>query len=181
MTREILPFAASDISALARSLHRELRAINDMPGHVQLLNMLARSAGFRNYQHLKAQHDARDRLAQPPATPDTVDHLLVERAARHFNADGTLVRWPARASHQALCLWALWSRMPTGKSFAEAEMNDMLRGWHSFGDHALLRRALFNAGLVSRSRSGSDYRRIEQLPPPEALALIRHIETRLPG
>ena len=58
MTKTTLPFAAPDISGLAKTLSRELRALETPPGHVQLLNILARAAGHRNYQAMKAQHDA---------------------------------------------------------------------------------------------------------------------------
>jgi hypothetical protein len=49
---------------------------------------------------------------------------------------------------------------------------------HRFGDSALLRRELFDGGWVSRTPDGSDYRRIEREPPPEALALIQHLRLR---
>ena len=54
MSRDILPFIAPDLSALAKTLGRELDLIDGKPGHVQLLNMLARGIGFRNFQHLRA-------------------------------------------------------------------------------------------------------------------------------
>ncbi len=38
---------------------------------------------------------------------------------------------------------------------------------------SLLRRSLIDHRLVERATDGSWYRRIEQAPPPEALAMIR--------
>lgn len=55
MTRTPLPYSAGDISALARSLRTQLAARQGMPGHVELLNMLAKAAGHRNFQHFRAQ------------------------------------------------------------------------------------------------------------------------------
>ena len=55
MTRSLFPFYASDISSLARSLHTQLSAYGHTPGHVDLLNMLARAVGSRNFQHFRAQ------------------------------------------------------------------------------------------------------------------------------
>ena len=51
MSRLSLPFHAQDISALAKSLKGQIAATDRDPGHVELLNMLARSSGYRNFQH----------------------------------------------------------------------------------------------------------------------------------
>ncbi|WP_366558561.1 DUF2087 domain-containing protein [Rhodopseudomonas sp.] len=159
-------------------MHRELEACDSKPGHLQLLNILTRSAGYQNFQHFRAQHQAEARLEREPPVHDPVDHLRVERVARHFDAAGLLVRWPSKANHQALCLWALWSRLPSGRSMAESQISELLRANHLFGDHALLRRELFDNQLVSRSADGSDYRRIERRPPQEAIMLIQHLSLR---
>ena len=178
MTRTVFPFAARDMSALARSLARELEAGDHRPGHVQLLNMLARAVGYRNFQHFRAQHAAGERLdeAQPPAQP--VDHLQVERVARYFDADGRLARWPAKTSLQRLCLWVLWSKIPPGQVMTETQISTLLKDLHGFGDHALLRRDLVDTRLAARTSDCREYQRIEQRPPAEALALIRHLGTR---
>jgi hypothetical protein len=180
MTRTIFPYAASDVSGLARALHRELEASDRKLGHVQLLNLLARSAGYQNFQHFRAQFAAKDRLDGPPAVSDPIDHLRVERVAGHFDELGFLIRWPAKANHQLLCLWSLWARIPSGESLSEARINEILRANHLFGDHALLRRALCDHDLVSRTADGRAYRRIERRPPPDALVLIRHLALRGP-
>lgn len=173
MSRTVFPFAAQDVSALAKSLTRELEACDGKPGHVQLLNMLTRAVGYRNFQHFRAQHAAGDRLDAAPGPADPVDHLLVERVARCFDAAGRLVRWPSKPSHQVLALWGLWSRIPHGVVMTEQQISALLKTLHLFGDHALLRRELFNRRLVWRTPDCRGYERIERAPPPEALALIR--------
>jgi hypothetical protein len=178
MTRTVFPFAATDVSALARALNRELEAQDRKLGHVQVLNLLARAGGFRNFQHFRAQFDAEARLQRPIEAAPAVDHLRVERAARHFDEAGLLLRWPAKASHVELGLWVLWSRVPAGRTLTEKQFNELLNAQHGFGDHALLRRALCEHGLMSRTPDGRAYRRIEHKPPPEALALIRHLAPR---
>ena len=175
--RTPLPFATPDISALAKTLSREIRALETPPGHVQLLNMLARAAGYRNYQAMKAQHDAGERLAAPVAPAEPLDRLLVERTARYFDADGRLRSWPAKVSQQRLCLWALWSRMPPEAELTERDVSDRLKDAHLFGDHAMLRRDMVDMGLLTRTRDGRVYRRVERPPPAEALALIRQVST----
>lgn len=227
MSRPRFPFIAKDVSALARSLQRELAACGmpsqlagrggrpaddacgssahdatggptvgpasdaarvsaNAPGHVshvQLLNMLVRAVGYRNFQHYRAQFAARERLErlaapEPAAQEEPVDLRRVERAARHFGPDGLLARWPGKVSLQRLCLWWVWSRLPAGHEMTGTQMDDALRACHHFGDHALLRRWLCDLGMATRTPDGRQYRRVEQRPPQEALALLQHLRER---
>lgn len=181
MTRTVFPYAARDVSALARSLGRELEAGDHKPGHVQLLNMLARAVGYRNFQHFRAQHEARDRLEQDPPPARPIDHLQVERVAAAFDEAGRLVRWPSKTSHQVLALWGLWSRLPSGRVMTEQQISELLRELHLFGDHALLRRELFDRRMVWRTPDCRAYERIERAPPPEAVELIRRLGRAKPA
>ena len=174
MPRTFLPFAVDDISALARSLRSQLAARTDPPGHVEMLNMLARAAGARNFQHFRAQTTAEPSSPAPETEPEP-DFALVERTARHFDAEGRLASWPARTSLQSLALWGLWSRIPAEAVFTEVGFNQKLNAISQIGDPALLRRSMVHAGLVSRTDDCRDYRRIERGPPPEARALIRRL------
>jgi len=178
MSRTVFPFVAPDVSAFARSLSRELEGCEHNPGHVQLLNMLTRSAGYQNFQHFRAQFAAQDRLEQPPPAPQPVDYVLVGRVARHFDEAGRLVRWPSKGGHWRLCLWAMWSHIPARSILSEKQINAVLCEQHTFGDPALLRREMFNTKMVTRTRDCREYQRLEQTPPPEAVALIRHLSGR---
>lgn len=60
MARESLPLVVDDLSTFTKSLRTQLLAHPATPGHQTLLNMLARAAGHRNLQMLKAR---------PPALP----------------------------------------------------------------------------------------------------------------
>ena len=168
MSRQIQSLTIPDLSAFAKSLRTQLAGADDTPSHVEMLTMLARAAGFRNYQHFRAASAER-----PPVEP--VDLTLVEKVSRHFDAQGVLMRWPSRNSLQPLCLWALWARMEPGRDYADRENTELLNGLASFGDHALLRRALVDMCYVARTRDGRTYRRIEQKPPAELSALLRRI------
>ena len=177
MTRTAYAYEVADISALAKALVRQLADTGEPPGHLAMLNMLARGAGFRNFQHFRASHGAEAELAEvEPA--DTTDYTQVTRALRQFDAQGRLIRWPSRASQIALCLWPLWAHIPADTSMTEREISARLNDWHLFGDAAQLRRFMVGAGMVSRNPDCTDYRRIEQRPPPEALALIRKLAER---
>ncbi|AWD21503.1 DUF2087 domain-containing protein [Fuscovulum blasticum] len=181
MTRTLVPLLVADLSAFTRALARQLTAAESPPSHQTLMNMLARAAGFRNLQHLGAAQAAAARLDSPPPPPEAVDHTLVARALNQFDATGRLVGWPARRNVQVLCLWALWARLPVGGSRTERQFSALLNGLHSFGDAALLRRDMVMLGLIRRAPDGTDYARLEQRPPPEARALIRHLALRGTG
>src|SRR5215831_9668545 len=166
MTRSIFPFYASDISALARSLNSQLAACGHIPGHVEMLNMLARAVGSRNFQHLRAQVIAEKRLMRPRDVAAHVDYVDLQRLSRYFDANGRLIRWPTKFTHQEICLWALWSKLPSRKILSEREINELLCTNHRFEDPALLRREMKERKMLSRTSDGREYRRIERRPPP---------------
>ena len=72
MTRIALPYSAPDLSALARLLERALvdhqTTHGRLPGHVEMMNLLARGAGKRNVQELKADAAGAARVARLAAT-----------------------------------------------------------------------------------------------------------------
>lgn len=181
MSRTPLPLHVDDISAMARSLRGQLSQCENTPGHVELLNMLARAGGFKNFQHFRGaagmQAEEPSGFARPEArekpAEQAVDAARLKRVARYFNPAGQLIRWPGKYSHQEPCLWVLWSKLPANQDMAETQVNDLLRGWHLFGDHALLRRELFDRKMLTRTPDGRIYRRIERVPSDEALALFR--------
>ena len=173
MTKTAIALQVPDLTAFARSLSREL---TPPPGHLALLNMLARAAGFRNFQHLRASHKAGARLSPEPAP--LPDLTRVQSALRHFDVAGQMTTWPSRTGVQHLCLWALWARLPKGP-LTERQISDLLNRWHAFTDAAILRRTLCALDLVIRSPGGTEYIRQERPPTPEARALIRALQPRL--
>ena|SRR5436190_18492952 len=175
MIRPVFPFYASDISALARSLNTQLAGCDRTPGHVELLNMLARAVGSRNFQHFRAQVIAEKRLTRASEAPVPVDYVALQRLSRYFDANSRLIRWPTKFSHQEPCLWVLWSKLPPRKTVSEREMNQLLLANHRFEDPALLRREMKERKMLTRTRDGREYRRVERKPPAMALALIRFL------
>lgn len=176
MSRTALPFISGDISALARSLKDQLGKLEHLPGHVELLNMLARSLGFRNFQHFRSQKVGLDQTDDP--MPDLIDMARVNGLMRFFDTEMRLSRWPSKLSHQQSCLWVLWSRLPPKQVLSEAQINRLLQAGHAFGDHALLRRWLCDYGMVIRTVDGREYRRVERRPPSEARMLIHCVHRR---
>ncbi|WP_010140973.1 DUF2087 domain-containing protein [Oceanicola sp. S124] len=125
---------------------------------------------------MRASASAGARLERRPKAP--ADLRAVERALHQFDAAGRLRHWPARRQVRALCLAALWARLPAGTLLREVEVNALLNAAHLFGDPAQLRRELVSEGLVRRNRDGSDYCRVEAAPSPEARALISQLARR---
>ena len=204
MTRTALPYAAPDLSALARLLERALLdhhvTHGRLPGHVEMMNLLARGAGKRNLQELQAAHASqtsagdvsppaagRDlwfdapELLDPATTPAVAPPELSERAAKTlkcFDFSGRLTRWPPRLSQQRLAMWVLWTRFDARRVYTEAEVNQVLKAWHAFGDHATLRRELINHQLMTRKDDCSEYRKLVQWPDEEAQGLMRALRKR---
>lgn len=164
MSKQLIPFAVADMSALAKSLRSQLAGLDHKPTHVEMLNLLARASGHQNFQALRAGF-------VPEAAP-AFDQSRVDRVIRHFDEQGRMVRWPARTNHQQLCLWVIWSRIPATERLSEPKLNRYIIDAHLFGDHAILRRSMVDAGLLARTPDGRVYRRIEQTPPADAMALL---------
>jgi hypothetical protein len=207
MTRTVVPYAAPDISALARLLERSLAdhqiTHGRLPGHVEMMNLLARGAGKRNLQQLQAEaagappaqeastaastvtdlwFDAPE-LLDPATTPHPEQSTprLSERAARTlkcFDFSGRLMRWPPKLSQQRLAMWVLWTRFDARRVYTEAEVNKVLKAWHVYGDHATLRRELINHQLMTRKSDCSEYRKTPQWPDDEAKGLLRALRAR---
>lgn len=177
MTKQAIPLIAEDITHFSRALAKQMEKQTPPLSHLSLMNMVSRAAGFQNYQHLRAAHQAGGRLATSQVS-ENVDLRLVERTLNQFDQAGRLKQWPKRRSVQDLSLWALWARLPSGVLMQEPEVNALLLNEHLFEDTAMLRRGWVGLGLVTRNRDGSDYRRCELKPPAEARALIRFLERR---
>jgi hypothetical protein len=165
MPRDIHAITIADLSAFTKTLRAELLRAEAIPGHAAMLGLAAKAAGYANYQHLKAA---------PPSSPAKPSRQL-DRALRVFDG-GIMTRWPQQTSVQGLCLWVFWARLPARQDLTEQDVNVVLKAGHGFVDHALLRRSLIDHRLVSRTIDGKVYRRIEQAPPPEALALLSTVQ-----
>jgi Uncharacterized protein conserved in bacteria (DUF2087) len=142
---ERTPLVAADLSAFAKALRTQLAERLDsgagLPGHVEMLNLLARAAGHRNVQALKAAAAKSAASAAPtlhrwhgpkhPTLSPTAD-----RALRVFDARGCLLRWPGKRPEQVLALWCLWMAFDGKRRYSEREVNEVLNAHHAFGEAA---------------------------------------------
>ncbi|AGS20996.1 DUF2087 domain-containing protein [Rhizobium etli] len=182
MSRKLIPLQVSDASAFAKSLRLQLSAHEGFPSHLQFLNMLARAAGYGNFQSLRTKTDPaeseRHLPASAPAADAEIDRKHIDRVQRSFDEELRLMRWPSRRMDQITALWLLWSQIPSAREMSEQEVNALLRDRHLFGDHALLRRELCELGLMRRTRDGSVYRCVDRSMPINAATILRQHSSR---
>jgi hypothetical protein len=188
--RQTVPLRVADVSTFAKQLRQLLIEASEPPTHLSLLNMLARSAGHRNFQAfrraaLEVPPTAQSTDSQPPLDPasslvapktDASGSPLsrtVARALTHFDIGGRLTRFPQQLSVRDLTLWGLWCRFPTNRDLDEASVNDIIERFHRFGDIATLRRELVNTKLLWRTRDGRVYRRVAVTPEGEAATFLK--------
>ncbi len=189
MTKELFALQIADVSAFARTLGQALQQRHDSrptpPGQVELLNLIARTQGQRNWAALRLA--LRERPMAPPlatakastlapqARADVPPLPLTDNARKalgQFDQRGRLMRWPVKYSVQKLVMWVLWTRFDAKRSYTEAEVNAILKAANLFFDHATLRRELINHKLMSRQSDCTDYRKLPARPDDEARALL---------
>jgi len=188
MTRSLFPLHAKDISSFAKSLKSLLdtrhAAGKPPPSHLELLNLLARANGLRNYQTLRAMAGpgAASANALPAAPADAVEAPAAEalsptarRALQQFDASGRLVRLPTKLSVQQMCSWALWTHFAARRIYTEKEVNRILNAHHTFGDQATLRRELVNMKLLGRKSDCSAYWKEPRRPDDEVKAFLKSL------
>ena len=186
MTRLLVPLATPDVSAFTKTLKSfldERHAVGKpLPSHVELLNLLARAAGLRNFATLKASVlNAAPRAAptSPAAVPGSsaIDlstlSATVRKALIQFDEAGRLVRLPNKLSVQQMAMWALWTQFAARRKYTEKEVNAILNAHHTFGDQATLRRELINMTLLGRKSDCSEYWKQAHRPTPEVQAFLQ--------
>ncbi len=169
MTRSPIPLLIEDVSAFVQTLRKHWP--DACPSHAETLSLIAKSAGYRNHQHLKTATEATLELSKDA-------ERRIQDALRVFDQDGLMTRWPKKTSVQALCIAWFWSRLPAKTDLSEADVNAILQDTEDFGDHVLIRRSLVDHGFVTRALDGSTYRRIEKTPSAEARQVIRDLSAR---
>jgi hypothetical protein len=192
MSKPIFSLHIADLSAFARSLvqalHERHGTTPTPPGQVEMLNLIARSQGQRNWQALRqalqAAPPAPARKAPGPAPTPLSDNA--RKALQQFDSQGRLMRWPVKYTVQKLVMWVLWTRFDAKRRYTESEVNAILKAANLFFDHATLRRELVNHRLMARKSDCSEYHKLPARPDEETRALLtawraRYREADAPG
>ncbi|OIQ29542.1 MAG: hypothetical protein BM562_11105 [Alphaproteobacteria bacterium MedPE-SWcel] len=165
MSKDVIRLTIPDVSDFTKQLRN---SIPEAPGHVEMLNLVARAAGFRNFQHLRRQN--------PPA-PD-IDHKRIARALRYFDDGGRWQSWPVKRGVRELCLWVIWARLPARQIWGEREISAIIDEQTVFRDAAQIRRSLVEMKLLTRRSDGSNYARVETPIDPQGAALLSALADR---
>jgi hypothetical protein len=82
----------------------------------------------------------------------------------YADSEGRIKDWPGKKKRdlQLAILHYLVDKLEIGRRYSEREVNDVLRQWHTFEDWALLRREMYELGLLNREKDGSAYWRTPQ-------------------
>lgn len=86
----------------------------------------------------------------------------LEQALKPFlNGKGQLLALPAKRQKRQKAWQYLAEKLETGRRYTERELSVLLNRWTTFGDPATLRRELYDACLLDRTRDGAQYWRAE--------------------
>jgi hypothetical protein len=178
MPKIAVPYAAADISTVAKTLKSALDERHESgrapPSHVELLNLLARAAGVRNFQTLKAA--SAHVVAPTPAksaAPASELSATARKALIQFDDAGRLIRLPNKYSVQQMAMWVMWTRFAARRNYTEKEVNAILNSQHTFGDPATLRRELVNMQLLGRESDCSRYWKEPKRPDADTRAFLQ--------
>jgi hypothetical protein len=192
MSKETFSMQIADVSAFARVLGQALHTRHTTkptpPGQVEMLNLIARVQGQRNWQalrqslrHASAVAGAAGKQAGlTPAAPSPAPLSdNARKALAQFDSQGRLMRWPVKYSVQKLVMWVLWTHFDAKRVYTEAEVNAILKAANMFFDHVTLRRELINHRLMSRKSDCSEYRKLPARPDEETRALLTAWRARI--
>jgi hypothetical protein len=169
-----VPYVAADISDVAKTLKSALDERHEAgrapPSHVEILNLLARAAGVRNFQSLKASPPEVPKVDVPVASELSP---IARKTLMQFDDAGRLVRLPNKFSVQQMAMWVMWTRFAPRRDYTEKEVNAILNAQHTFGDPATLRRELINMKLLGRESDCSRYWKEPRRPDADTRAFLQ--------
>jgi hypothetical protein len=80
----------------------------------------------------------------------------------YLDSEQRLKVWPARDKYKKLALEYLAEKFSYGVTYTEKEVNEILKQAHTFHDHVLLRRELFDNYLLDRTKDCRSYWKSEK-------------------
>lgn len=99
------------------------------------------------------------------------NQYLLTELKNFLDEEGKLKAYPTKKKQKMLSLFYLASKFEKGKRYSEKEVNEILKGWHTFEDWAMLRRDLYDNWFFGREADGSVYWLEEEQPTLESFKL----------
>jgi hypothetical protein len=118
-----------------------------------------------NSNHVASTFWTLRQLLSPENARDVEDDARAgqpEQLRRFLDAAGRVTMFPVKRQSQDLVLNYLVSKFEQGREYTEREVNQLLSQWHTYKDHATLRRALYDAQLLDRTPDGARYWRARE-------------------
>lgn len=81
-----------------------------------------------------------------------------ECIASFIDYDGKLIAMPAKKKRQLYAIWYIASKIDSGKTYTEREINEVINSLTVFKDPATLRRQIYDRFLLDRSPDCKQYR-----------------------
>ena len=81
----------------------------------------------------------------------------METIQKLLDPKGLVTRWPKKPEEREALLKYFSSKIEDDKHYSEMEINAIIKQWHSFNDHPMLRRELVNSNILNRSADGREY------------------------
>lgn len=92
---------------------------------------------------------------------ETELHAYREKLKRYYDESGRLIQYPSKRPMRIFALTKIAEQLDPQKKYTEKEVNETIKANIAFGDIELVRREMFQYGLINRLRDGSAYWRKE--------------------
>ncbi len=93
----------------------------------------------------------------------------IQFLSRLLDADGRVVRYPAKFGKRVYATLYIAGKFEPGRTYTEVEVNNCIRAWISFADYVLVRRDLVDYGCLIRTSDCREYKRADVLSSAEQI------------
>lgn len=93
---------------------------------------------------------------------------IVKELRGFLDENGRIKSCPSKRKKRLFVLYYLAEKFEPGKQYSEKEVNALLDEWALWGDHATLRRDMYDHWLLDRAVDGSSYQKAANPPAIEA-------------
>ncbi len=77
--------------------------------------------------------------------------------ANFLDTSSCVKQWPAKRAAQLEVIEYIAGKFATGTKYSEAELNEVIKIWHTFGDWAIIRREMCDSGYFDRDKNSTVY------------------------